>query len=111
MQPEQGDIAAGYANPLAYHAFKLGANTYVKLVDLARNLPGSGAEAAHADSLSLQPVIQRLALDELAGNVGQLAILPDLEDGHDIGVVEFGRSLGFAQKPLDVTRQEFAAGP
>lgn len=53
MQVDQGDIDAGYAASLAFGSLKLGANTYVKLVDQARNSPSTGAEAAYADTLNV----------------------------------------------------------
>lgn len=56
LQVDQGDVAAGYANNLAYGDLKLGAGTYVKLVNQADNSPGAGgesADAAYAGSLSV----------------------------------------------------------
>jgi hypothetical protein len=53
MQADRGDIDDGYAANPSYGALKLGANTYVKLVDQARNSPSTSAEAAYADSLAV----------------------------------------------------------
>ncbi|MCY2990865.1 MAG: dockerin type I domain-containing protein [Planctomycetota bacterium] len=80
MQPDQGDIAEGYANPLAYHALKLGADTYVKLIDQTRNSPGFGAEAAYTDSLVV-PVGTTLDLNHLHLYAHHMSIDGDVVNG------------------------------
>jgi hypothetical protein len=51
MEPDQGNVAAGYANPLAYDNVQIGAGTFVKLVDPSDNSLAAGSEAGYAQSL------------------------------------------------------------
>jgi hypothetical protein len=53
MEQDQGDVPAGYANPLAYGTLQLGGGTYVELINQFQNSPSSGskAEAGYANSL------------------------------------------------------------
>ena len=44
--------------------------------------------------------VQALALDELHGIEADIAVLADLEDRHDVGVVQPGRGAGLAAEPL-----------
>src|SRR5262249_10893195 len=44
--------------------------------------------------------VQALALDELHRVVADLTVLADLEDRHDIGVMQPGRGAGLAAAPL-----------
>ncbi len=80
MQVDQGDIDAGYAASLAFGSLRLGANTYVKLVDQARNSPSTGAEAAYADTLNVPAGATldrnrlRLYVRQSSGDGGQLNV-------------------------------------
>ena len=50
MEPDQGDVAAGYTSSLAYGTLQVGAGTYVKLVNQFQNSPSNGkAEAGYAN--------------------------------------------------------------
>src|SRR5262249_33726172 len=46
-------------------------------------------------------LVERLALDELHGVEGDAALLPDLENRHDVGVVQSRRSLRLATETLE----------
>jgi len=48
----------------------------------------------------VQPVLQRLAADEVAGDEQLVAIFARVEDGHDVGMPQVGRRLGLAQEAL-----------
>jgi hypothetical protein len=64
MQADAGDDPASYTSHPAYGSLVLGTNTYVKLVDQARNSASKGAEAAYADSLTI-PAGSTLDLNHL----------------------------------------------
>ncbi|MFI5454955.1 MAG: RHS repeat-associated core domain-containing protein [Isosphaerales bacterium] len=51
MGQDFGNVAAGFENNFAYGMLALGNNTYVQLVDDAKNSAGSGAEALYVNAL------------------------------------------------------------
>jgi hypothetical protein len=56
MSPDVGTNAAGFSGPFAYGTLALGNNTYVRLVDLADNSPGTNAEVLYVNSLIVPSV-------------------------------------------------------
>ncbi|MRR35145.1 hypothetical protein EG829_10730, partial [bacterium] len=51
MSQDFGNVAAGFTNNFTYGTLNLANNTYVKLIDQARNASGTGAEALYVDTL------------------------------------------------------------
>jgi len=51
-------------------------------------------------ALGLQPLVQRLPLDELAHDIAKVAIPAHLVDRNDVGVVQFRWRLSFPQEPI-----------
>ena len=56
---------------------------------------------AHPREL-IDDLVESLALDELHGVIGRLAVLAHLEDRHDVGVVQPRRGPGLALEPLEL---------
>ena len=81
----------------------------------ARGRPPRQASARVAQPRQLvDDLVEPLALDELHGVVGRLAVLADLEDRHDVGVVQPRRGLRLAAEPLQglaVAARRGRAGP
>ena len=85
-------------------------------------LPGAyrraGATMVAEPCQLVDDLVEPLALDELHGVIGRLAVLADLEDRHDVGVVQPRRRLRLAAEPLqrlgvvrDLVRQDLQRHP
>lgn len=55
MSPDAGTNTAAFTGPFAYGTLVLGNNTYVRLVDVSDNAPGTAAEVLYVNSLVVPP--------------------------------------------------------
>ena len=77
----------------------------VRLREAVGHLRGDGKELSHRSRAGAEDLAQRLAVDELHGDVGRAALATDLVERHDVRMVERGRGarlVGEARQPLRI---------
>jgi len=67
----------------------------------AAGLDGVVERLGQRDGAGVELLAEGLAIDELSGNVGDVAGLADVVNGDDVGVVERGRGAGFLGEAED----------